>query len=160
MIRKCILLFMCFLLVSCAATIYTFHAPYPKDLELPDIMAAVISTLQDRGFSINLANEKIGIITTEWMSLTSGSSKVFQKVLLGSAETKRMRISINIDKNNRKIKMNPSCETIQESLYGAGAPSIVTLNEAEMELVNKIMNDLCDKCEIDKTQIEISSVEQ
>ncbi len=143
-------------LSGCATIMYTYRLPIPKKFENSDIVAAAVSTFQDNGFTIMLANEKIGIVSTDWKGLTSGFSQGLQKVFAGSAVTDRMKISLSIDSRNGIIKLNPVVESIMEGPYGgAGAPTIKSLNRKQQDFVLSIAKSIAEKLNIDLDRIEI-----
>lgn len=142
-------------MTGCATTYYTYRLPLPGNLENTDIVAAAVSTFQDNGFTIMLANEKICCVSTEWKILTSGFSKALVMAFGGRAETRRMKISLSADTRIGTIKINPVVETIRESLYGAGAPSVETLSEKDQELVIKLVREVAEKIGVDPSKIEI-----
>lgn len=147
--------------IGCTTTMYTYRMPLPKNLENQDIVAAAVSTLQDNGYSIMLANEKIGLVSTEYRGLTGNVNKAFQKAFGGYAETERMKITISVDKKSGIIKMNPVLETITEGMYGgAGAPSNKSLAEAQRNQVMKISEELAEKLGINSETIEIVTEEK
>lgn len=155
---KKILLIPLFFIAGCAATtFYTVQMPMPGTMENSDIVAAAISTFQDNGFVVTLANEKVCTVTTEAKSMTSGGAKAWGKFLAGSAEARAIRLSLSGNAQNRTIKINPIVQKVTETLYGSGTPSSVTPNEKELTLIRKIASELAAKLSIDSMQVEITS---
>lgn len=157
--RKIVIIPLMFL-AGCATTFYTVQMPMPGQIENPDIVAAAVSTFQDNGFVVTLANEKVCTVTTDAKSLTSTGSKVFQKILAGSADSRTIRLSLSGNSQNKTIKLNPIVQQSTESLYGAGTPSAATPNQSELNLVKKIAEELATKLNIPSEQIEITSYQQ
>lgn len=154
--KKYFLIVVMFLFAGCASVpIYTYRIPKPKSFETADIVAVIASTLQDNGFNLNLVNDKIGIVSTEFMSLTSNSKKNFDKVMWGAANSRRIKISFSIDQNIKVIKMSPVIENTTETVYGAGTPGACAMKEKEKNKVMKIMKEISSKLSIDESQIEV-----
>jgi hypothetical protein len=143
------------LLGGCAITNYTYRMPMPESLEKTDMIAAIVSTLQDNGYSINTANEKLGLVTTEYKSLTGGFAKGFSMAMAGSADCRRIKVSCTVDSRTKCIKINPIVENIRESVYGVGAPSRVNMSDNEQSQIMKLSNEIADKISVEKSRIEI-----
>lgn len=149
---KNVLLIMLLVVISgCAVTMYTYRTNYPVSVSTEDIVAAAISALQDTGFTIAVANERIGIVSTDWKALTSAGSVVFQKILSGSATTRRMKMTISVTKQSNLIKLNPIVQ--EKDSWGGHANK--NISEKEKKLAEKVINRMCEMLEISTDSIEI-----
>lgn len=142
------------LLQGCATIRYIYKAPYPPNVAPTEIVAASVSVLQDNGFVLNLVNDKVGVVTTEWKSLTSGFAQGLSMALGGTASARRIKLSISVAANTNTIKIQPFAETANKSLYGQSSTER-SLNEAEQKLVKKIATGILDALKIPPEQLEI-----
>lgn len=148
-------------LAGCAATtFYTVQIPMPRQMENTDIVAAAVSTFQDNGFTITLANEKICTVTTDAKTMDLSGGQAFSKVMFGVSEVRTIRLSLSGNAQNKIIKINPVVQQVHDSHRGAGAPSSVTPDERELNLIRKISEELAAKLNIQSSQIEITSYEE
>lgn len=154
--KNALLLVLFIFIFGCAVTRYTYRTNFPVAITTEDIVAASISALQDMGFTITVANEKIGLVSTDWKALTSAGSVAFQKILSGSATTRRMKISISIDKRSNLIKLNPMVQ--EKDSWGGHADK--NLGDREKKLAEKVINRICEMLEISTDKIEIVTHEE
>ncbi len=66
------------------------------------IVAATVSVLQQEGYAIALANENVGVVTTEWQDTTSGASKVVG-ALFNSPSGQRKQITTTVSVDGRRV---------------------------------------------------------
>ena len=154
-----------FTLISLAAgcasvTKFSYRVTYPEPVNVDDIVGATVSVLQDSGYNVAVLNEKLGLVTTEWKSLTSGGSQAAQMIFLGSADTRRIKLSINVLKPSKMIKISPTVERQTSSFYGAQAPAEVTMNEAEKAAVRKLGERILASLNLDPSKLEIYQEDQ
>lgn len=147
---------------GCASvTRYSYRSSLPPDKhKAEDIVAAAASVLQDQGFTLTIANEKLGLVSTDWKSLTSDFSKGMQIFLAGSANTRKMKLSIAYLAAAQQLKITPTVENQSSSLYGAGAATEVTMNEEEKKFVNKVGGRILELLSMSPDSLEVFQEDQ
>ncbi|MDP2703966.1 MAG: hypothetical protein Q8P01_01990 [bacterium] len=78
----------------------TYAVDVPVDRS--DVVAATVSVLQQEGYAIALANENVGVVTTEWQDTTSGLLK-FAGAFSGTAAGERKQISASVSVDGKQI---------------------------------------------------------
>ena len=131
---------------SCTVTQYTYKSQFSDELSVEDVVAASVSVLTQNGFTIMMANENIGTVTTDWNNLTSRGSAVAQQMFTGSSTSRLLKISVNVDKNSKTIKLIPMAQEQQSTAFSSGTGSDVTMNSEELAFVNKIVDQIAAMC--------------
>ncbi len=99
------------LLVLCALSLFVSACSYKPlittyAVDVPvnrsDVVAATVSVLQQEGYAIALANENVGVVTTEWQDTTSGLLKVLG-ALGNSPAGERKQISASVSVDGKQI---------------------------------------------------------
>jgi hypothetical protein len=151
-----IALVFCFLLSGCGISRFLYKTNYGKAVKKEDVVAASVNILQTEGFTINTANEKLGLITTEWKSLTNETGATFNKLLFGSSQNRRVKISISVNEKTNTIIMNPVVETATSGWTSSTGQTEATMNDDEKKLIDKISIDIATSLNLDPNSIEIT----
>jgi len=149
-----------FFLSGCSSlTRFIYKAPFTQSVKKEDIVAAVVNVLQSRGFTITTANEKLGLITTDWKSLTDAGGAGWSKALWGSADYRRMKISVSVNDKTNLITINPvvgqTTEKSNRLMTSSTNESEATMNEGEVKLVNKIVDELMTNLNLNPGSVEV-----
>ncbi|MFH1824973.1 MAG: hypothetical protein ABH873_07110 [Candidatus Firestonebacteria bacterium] len=150
-----LVLIFCFVLFGCVINRYVYKTNYGQAIKKDDVVAASVNILQNEGFTITTANEKLGLITTEWKSLTNETGAAIGKILFGSAENRRVKISISVNEKTNLITMNPIVETSTSGWVSSTTSSEATMNVNEKKLIDKIAIDIATSLNLDPKSIEV-----
>jgi|WetSurMetagenome_2_1015567.scaffolds.fasta_scaffold655130_3 uncharacterized lipoprotein len=72
---------LCFLM-GCAPIVFpAFYTPYPKDKDIKSITSVVAIVLQERNFALSVINADIGVITTDWQTMTNSANEKLSAIL-------------------------------------------------------------------------------
>ena len=114
-----------------------------------------LSCLQEKGFTISTTNEKLGLITTNSKYLTNEADAAISKVLLGYAENRWMKISINVNDKLNFITIAPVSSTSTSPWSSTANQSETLMNENEIKFVNKIASEIMISLSLNPKNIEI-----
>ena len=149
------------LLTGCvAATFYTVQIPMTTQMDNTNVVAAAVSTFQDNGFTIALANDKVCAVTTDAKTLSLTGGERFSKIMLDAAHVRTVKLLLTGNTQGKDIKINPIIQEIHETEERSGTPITVTPNERELKLIKKVSEELAAKLNIQPNQIEITSYQE
>ncbi len=87
-----------FMLVGCSFKPILITETVPEPVDKSVVTATAIQVLQTKGYTIALANEKIGTVTTEWADATGFWD-------LGSNRRKQVMVSVSPDGKSVNVQM-------------------------------------------------------
>lgn len=128
------LVFLIFLILNCATT----HGPivskrqFSDSVDLTDATATISVVLQDYGYTILVANERIGTVTTDW-------KQEEKRIVLWGGHLWRTRISVTISSQTNDITMKISKQKYDDDkkLWKEENPG-----EKDEETLNTILDDI------------------
>ena len=86
--------------VGCSAyPAYLLTAVPDAPVDRMSAVEATVVVLQDSGYTVTVANENLGIVTTDWADKTN----IGTKLLYGVSGGKRKRVSVNVGRGGDKL---------------------------------------------------------
>lgn len=126
------------LAMGCAVTMPTSILDIPADIDNSQITSAAIIALQEQGYVITVANEKIGTVMTDWKD-TTGTGLEVLGAFAGADIGRRMKITIAINAASRDLHIKPLKQTKTEMGWKA-----LSLSEQDYEQLNLIVSRICE----------------
>ena len=104
------------ILTGCAVYMPTIQIPYGSKTS-EDLVAVTALVLQEYDFTVTVANSSVGIVTTDWRTVSSTAEEVVNVLFTGQAYRERMQLSVVVNQAKNTVVIKPKKERYS-GLYG------------------------------------------
>ena len=126
-------------LSGCALGVPSMQASCPPGLTSADISAAIVSSLQQDGFSVSEVRPEMGLVVSDWRKIVIAGAELGGAIIPGTrhvqAHSQRMKMEFSIGRGNRAMTIRPCKQQESET----GGWSDVNLDGTDMMIVQNIV---------------------